>query len=354
MKKQVFTWSVIAFVALASLWSPLESVMSATIGDNCGAPNSASQKTVQLLFSTKEAWDANDGDIFCKIIDAKSTAVTYEDLRPFFAALGIPQDLIDGSFLRNEGTNVEGKCSNWLIGTHANEKFNTDQDLEDIQISFLSVDSFDCTVGISEPGAPPLIEPNTPIRYRLEIPGHANIPQTDYYIYFKSVIQGSNPLESGYCQCVIGGEVSIIPELASEQSCVDASGSPISHDGASVEASECIWTAGESKKVETQVDNTYTPESTLPTSLELSSKLNPLGTFTLPQLLGRIIKSALGILGSIALVIFLYGGIMWMTSMGSADKIQKALSTLLWGALGVIVILASYSIVSFVLENIPK
>ncbi len=40
-----------------------------------------------------------------------------------------------------------------------------------------------------------------------------------------------------------------------------------------------------------------------------------------------------------------------MTAMGNAEQSKKAFSTLLWGALGVIVILASYGIVDFVLHS---
>ena len=63
-----------------------------------------------------------------------------------------------------------------------------------------------------------------------------------------------------------------------------------------------------------------------------------------------MITILMGVLGSIALVIFLYGGILWMTSMGNGEQSKKAISTIVWGALGVFVIFASYTIITFVLE----
>ena len=58
----------------------------------------------------------------------------------------------------------------------------------------------------------------------------------------------------------------------------------------------------------------------------------------------------MGILGSIALGVFTYGGLLWMASRGNSEQEGKAIKTLLWGGLGVGVILASYSIVTFILD----
>jgi hypothetical protein len=78
--------------------------------------------------------------------------------------------------------------------------------------------------------------------------------------------------------------------------------------------------------------------------------LNQLGTTSLPVLLGRFLRILMGIVGSIALVILVYGGLMWMTAAGNAEKEGKAKSLLVWGALGVMAILASYAIVNFIFD----
>jgi len=84
--------------------------------------------------------------------------------------------------------------------------------------------------------------------------------------------------------------------------------------------------------------------------------LNQLNEKDLPKIIGNLIKTALGVVGSIALAMFVYGGILWMTGStsvsGGATKkdILKAKSILVWSTLGIIMILSSYVIVSFVMQ----
>lgn len=78
------------------------------------------------------------------------------------------------------------------------------------------------------------------------------------------------------------------------------------------------------------------------------NQLNRLKTSSPQILIGRIIKIVLQVVGSIALLVFVYGGIMWMTARGNAERTQRAIKTIVWGALGVAVILASYTLVKFI------
>ena len=66
--------------------------------------------------------------------------------------------------------------------------------------------------------------------------------------------------------------------------------------------------------------------------------------------IGVMIKIALQLLGSVALVVFVYAGVLWMTAGGKSDQQGKALKILLESALGIIIVLASYVIVTFVFE----
>lgn len=87
------------------------------------------------------------------------------------------------------------------------------------------------------------------------------------------------------------------------------------------------------------------------TSIQGIADLDPIKTS--PQvLIGRIIKSALGITGSLALIIMIYAGIRWMTARGKADEVQKAQDTIFWAVLGLAVIFASYAIVNFIITNV--
>jgi len=80
---------------------------------------------------------------------------------------------------------------------------------------------------------------------------------------------------------------------------------------------------------------------------------NPLGNVTTPQsLVGNIINYVLGVVGSIALIMFIYGGFTWLTSGGSAESIKKGREIIVWAAIGLIVIFLSYGLVKFLILNI--
>ena len=69
-------------------------------------------------------------------------------------------------------------------------------------------------------------------------------------------------------------------------------------------------------------------------------------------LIGRVISIAIGVVGSLALVIVVYGGIMWMTAGGNDSKVAKAQKTIMWGFLGLVVVLLSYVIVRAILDKV--
>jgi len=85
---------------------------------------------------------------------------------------------------------------------------------------------------------------------------------------------------------------------------------------------------------------------------------NPLGAGEnakdIRVIIGNIIKVVLGLVGSLALVIFVYGGLLWMTSAGNAERIKSGRDTLIWASLGFIVIFTSYILVGFLLQTITQ
>ena len=72
----------------------------------------------------------------------------------------------------------------------------------------------------------------------------------------------------------------------------------------------------------------------------------------IPTLLGNVINSVLGIIGSLALVMFIYGGATWMLSAGNQEQVTKGKNILIWAALGLVIIFTAYALVSFVLTTI--
>ncbi|MEY4744115.1 MAG: Type secretion system pilin [Candidatus Parcubacteria bacterium] len=71
---------------------------------------------------------------------------------------------------------------------------------------------------------------------------------------------------------------------------------------------------------------------------------NPLGAgVTIEVLVGRAIRGFGFLSGSFALLMFVYGGFMWVTSGGNMDKVKKGKQIFTWATIGLIVIFGSYA-----------
>lgn len=64
----------------------------------------------------------------------------------------------------------------------------------------------------------------------------------------------------------------------------------------------------------------------------------------------RIIQIILGFLGLVAVIIILYGGYVYMTAAGDPKKTEKAKKILIDAIIGLIIILAAFTIVSFIIR----
>lgn len=76
---------------------------------------------------------------------------------------------------------------------------------------------------------------------------------------------------------------------------------------------------------------------------------NPLRTTDIGELIARFIRALSGIAGSMALLMFVVGGVMWMTAEGS-DRVQTAQTILKNSTVGILLIFFAYSIVSLFLS----
>jgi hypothetical protein len=91
------------------------------------------------------------------------------------------------------------------------------------------------------------------------------------------------------------------------------------------------------------------------TSASTIQLTNPLGDVDSPQaLIGKIINSVLGVVGSLALLMFVYGGLTWMTSSGNQEKVKKGRDILVWSAIGLAIIFASYALVRVLLIGVQS
>jgi hypothetical protein len=70
------------------------------------------------------------------------------------------------------------------------------------------------------------------------------------------------------------------------------------------------------------------------------------------EIIGRFLKLALGFLGLIAVAIILIGGFKWMTSGGNEEKTGEAKKLMAAGVVGLIIVLASWGIATWVISSI--
>lgn len=98
-------------------------------------------------------------------------------------------------------------------------------------------------------------------------------------------------------------------------------------------------------------DKTKTNPSTQTVSLDnpLGSKTTKGGTTDIPTLIGYLINAVLGVVGSLALAMFIYGGFTWMTSSGNAEQVTKGKNIIIWAVLGLVIIFSAYALVNFVI-----
>lgn len=67
---------------------------------------------------------------------------------------------------------------------------------------------------------------------------------------------------------------------------------------------------------------------------------------------GTVINAILGLVGIVAVVTMIIGGISFITSQGDPGKVAKARNTILYGVIGIVVALLAFAIVNFVLKSI--
>ena len=68
--------------------------------------------------------------------------------------------------------------------------------------------------------------------------------------------------------------------------------------------------------------------------------------------LKNVLQVVIGLVGILSVVMIIYGGIQYTTSVGDAQKVTKAKNTILYAIIGLIISLLSFAIVTWVLGNV--
>jgi hypothetical protein len=69
-------------------------------------------------------------------------------------------------------------------------------------------------------------------------------------------------------------------------------------------------------------------------------------------LIGRIVKTALSVLGVIFFGLMLYGGFRWMTARGEAKIVEQAKDIITAAVIGLVIVSAAYAITHFVIKSL--
>ncbi|HLD60531.1 MAG TPA: pilin [Patescibacteria group bacterium] len=78
----------------------------------------------------------------------------------------------------------------------------------------------------------------------------------------------------------------------------------------------------------------------------------PIGNATgdISDLIGDAIAVMLSIIGSLTVLMLVWGGFQWLTSAGNPEKVQQGTKTMVWAVIGVVLVFASYLILNTFLD----
>lgn len=87
----------------------------------------------------------------------------------------------------------------------------------------------------------------------------------------------------------------------------------------------------------------------------IQSQINAAGAGTGAQTniqttIGNILSAVFIVMGIIAVVVIILGGVSYATSQGDPGKVQKGKNTIMYGIIGLIISLLAFAITTFVLN----
>ena len=97
----------------------------------------------------------------------------------------------------------------------------------------------------------------------------------------------------------------------------------------------------------------YCPDGKKANDLSDCNGLDKTNTKTdLMGTVSTIINVIIGVVGFVAVIVIILGGVQYTTSAGDSGKVKKAKDTILYGIIGLVVALLAFAIVNFVLTSV--
>lgn len=81
---------------------------------------------------------------------------------------------------------------------------------------------------------------------------------------------------------------------------------------------------------------------------------NPLGSTSVPVIIGRVVSWMGGFAGSLFFLYLLWGGFDWMTAGGDGKRVEQGKKKMVAAASGIAVILLAYMAVAAIIGAVPR
>lgn len=148
-----------------------------------------------------------------------------------------------------------------------------------------------------------------------------------------------------YCNCLGSGEkiggndcVVFTSSTVAKENCIKCNLTSVQPDII------CADFAGNTK-VDNAGPSIVVPDKTV----KLNNPLESGGT-DINAIIGNIIKTAMGVMGALVLLMIVWGGFTWLTAAGNPEKVKSGSNTIMWAVLGSVVVLGSYFLLTTVLK----
>jgi len=79
-----------------------------------------------------------------------------------------------------------------------------------------------------------------------------------------------------------------------------------------------------------------------------------IGSNSIAEVIGQVVKAVLSILGLVALVIFIIAGFQWMTSGGNKEKIAGAQKLMGAAVIGLVIVIIAYAAAHFIINALTN
>lgn len=81
---------------------------------------------------------------------------------------------------------------------------------------------------------------------------------------------------------------------------------------------------------------------------------NTLPTLTATEIVTNILNTAYFLAGIVAVGMIIFAGIQYLTANGESGKAKKAMDTIIFSVVGLIIVIAAFAITKFVVDNVGK